>query len=90
MKRKEPAKHLEAVRLRCNALVPALRGLIEETDCLVARVTYEDDADDLRYTQQKLAERLSIQNTKISGYHLDRLEMKLTFYEMITQPDESK
>ena len=90
MTRKELAKRLEAVRLRCNALEPALRRLIEETDCLLTRVGYEDDADDLRITLQKLAERLDTQSTEISGYHLDRLEAKATFYEMITKEDESE
>lgn len=90
MTRKDLAKRLEAMQHRYNALEPALRRLIEETDCLVLRVTYEDDADNFRFTLQKLAERLDTQSTKISGYHLDRLETKLAFYEMITQPAESK
>ena len=90
MTRKDLAKRLEAVRLRCNALEPAHRRLIEETVDPVMRIFYEDDAYDFRDTLQKLAERLDTQSTKISGYHLDRLEVKAGFYEMITQTDESE
>lgn len=90
MTRKDLAKRLEAMQHRYNALEPALRRLIEETDCLVVRVTYENDADDFRDTLQKLAERLSTQSPKISAHHLARLEMKAGFYEMITQTDESE
>lgn len=90
MTRKDLAKRLEAMQHRYNALEPALRRLIEETDCLVVRVTYENDADDFRHTLQRLAERLSTQNPKISACHLDRLEVKAVFYEMITKTDESE
>lgn len=90
MTRKDLAKRLEAMQHRYNALEPALRRLIEETDCLVVRVTYENDADDFRPTLQRLAERLDTQSPKISAHHLDRLEMKAGFYEMITQTDESE
>ena len=90
MTRKDLAKRLEAMQRRYNALEPALRRLIEETDYQVARVIYEDDVDDFRYTLQKLAERLSTQSPKISAHHLDRLEVKAGFFEMITQTDESK
>lgn len=90
MTRKDLAKRLEAMQHRYNALEPTLLRLIEKTDYQVARVIYEDDVDDFRYTLQKLTERLSTQSTKISGYHLDRLEMKAGFFEMITQTDESE
>lgn len=90
MTRKDLAKRLETMQRRYNALEPALRRLIEETDCLVVRVTYENDADDFRSTLQRLAERLDTQSPKISAHHLDRLEMKAGFYEMITQTDESE
>lgn len=90
MTRKDLAKRLEAMQHRYNALEPALRRLIEEMDCLVVRVTYENDVDDFRDTLQKLTERLDTQSPKISAHHLDRLEMKAGFYEMITQTDESK
>lgn len=90
MTRKDLAKRLEAMQHRYNALEPALLRLIEKTDYQVARVIYEDDVDDFRYTLQKLTERLSTQNPKISAYHLDRLEVKAVFYEMITKTDESK
>ena len=90
MTRKDLAKRLEAMQHRYNALEPAHSRLIEETVDPVMRIFYEDDAYDFRLTLQKLAERLDTQSTKISGYHLDRLEAKLAFYEMITQTDESE
>lgn len=90
MTRKDLAKRLEAMQHRYNALEPALLRLIEAMDCLVVRVTYENDVDDFRDTLQKLPERLSTQSPKISAHHLDRLEMKAGFYEMITQTDESE
>lgn len=90
MTRKDLAKRLEAMQHRYNALEPALLRLIEKTDYQVARVIYEGDVDDFRYTLQKLAERLSTQSPKISAYHLDRLEVKAGFFEMITQTDESE
>lgn len=90
MTRKDLAKRLEAMQHRYNALEPALLRLIEEMVCLVVRVTYENDVDDFRHTLQKLTERLSTQSPKISAHHLDRLEMKAGFYEMITQTDESE
>lgn len=90
MTRKDLAKRLEAMQHRYNALEPALLRLIEKTDYQVARVIYEDDVDDFRYTLQKLTERLSTQSPKISAHHLDRLEVKAVFFEMITQTDESK
>lgn len=90
MTRKDLAKRLEAMQRRYNALEPAHRRLIEETDNPVTRIFYEDDAYYFRDTLQKLADRLSTQSPKISAHHLDRLEMKAGFYEMITQTDESK
>lgn len=90
MTRKDLAKRLEAMQHRYNALEPAHRRLIEETVDPVKRIFYEDDVYDFRHTLQKLAERLSTQNPNISAHHLDRLEMKAGFYEMITQTDESE
>lgn len=90
MTRKDLAKRLEAMQHRYNALEPAHRRLIEETVDPVMHIFYEDDAYDFRDTLQKLAERLSTQSPKISAYHLDRLEVKAVFYEMITQTDESE
>lgn len=90
MTRKDLAKRLEAMQHRYNALEPAHRRLIEETVDPVMRIFYEDDTYDFRDTLQKLTERLSTQSPKISAYHLDRLEVKAGFYEMITQTDESE
>lgn len=90
MTRKDLAKRLEAMQHRYNALEPAHRRLIEETDNPVTRIFYEDDVYDFQNTLQKLTERLGTQSPKISAYHLDRLEVKAVFYEMITQTDESE
>jgi|GEM_PF-2073250 hypothetical protein len=90
MTREYITNRLEAMQRRYNVLEPALRRLIEKTDNPVTRIFYEDDAYDFRDTLQKLAERLSTQSPKISAYHLDRLEVKAVFYEMITQTDESE
>lgn len=90
MTRKDLAKRLEAMQHRYNALEPAHSRLIEETVDPVTRIFYEDDAYDFQDTLQKLTERLSTQSPKISACHLDRLEMKAGFYEMITQTDESE
>ena len=90
MIRADLINRLEAMQRRYNALEPAHRRLIEKTDNPVTRIFYEDDAYDFRDTLQKLAERLSTQSPKISAYHLDRLEVKAVFYEMITKTDESK
>lgn len=90
MTREYITNRLEAMQRRYNALKPALRRLIEKTDNPVTRIFYEDDAYDFRDTLQKLAERLSTQSPKISAYHLDRLEVKAVFYEMITKTDESE